>query len=546
MLRLNYIEAGLGSVLVTLGASGSIFVTGFALALGATGLQIGILAALPAFAGIVQLLGSYLMERLRTTKGLCLVAYYLFTALWGATVAAPLVVFRGALEGGRLPALLVGILLVSVAQALLNVSWMAWKAAVIPEAVRGKFFGTRNMVAGLTGMVATLAAGRFLDFWDVRFALADAAVAYAIVFGSGIVLSLLAAQTLQRVTDAPPVESSEGGFWSQLAAPVRDRNFRLFILFGAAWGFAVGVPSPFFNVFMLQDLSMGFSLIAALGLASGLANMGGMAVWGRLSDLTGPKPLYLVCLVGVVVMTLGWVIVTPGSVWLLWPLYLMSGTFWSGIALVNVSMMMGLAPSGRSGPYFAVYAAAAGITSAVAPIVGGYLLPGIERLQIAFAPSPIQVLFLLSAAMRLACLPLLAAIRAPAKMQLGEMLRAARELRRLQPNRGSGWGAGMAAMENASNLMGTGAAAMEGAIERALERTARAGRVIEDALFRVDRSLDERAGRWESLVTRGLDRVWPLLQRLLRWLADEDADGGLGTGDSGRGEAGPSDEKGAR
>jgi MFS family permease len=522
VLWLNYTEAGLSAVLFNLGMAGSIFVIGFALELGARDVQIGLLAALPAIASLIQVLGSSLMERFRTAKGLCIASYFAYIVMWGITITAPLLVMRGAIQNTRLAALLAGILLINLIQALLNVSWMAWKAGIIPEGSRGRFFGTRSMIAGLCGMIATLSAGRLVDTWPDRFPGGDPAAVYAWIFGTGIVLATLALVFLRRVPDAPPVEAPPAPFTVRLLGPIRDHNFRLLIVFGMAWGFATGIASPFFNVFMLQHLRMNFSAIAALGLASGFANMGGMMGWGRLSDITGPRPLLAVCIGGVGLMTAGWAWVTPGMTWMLWPLSLLSGLFWSGIALCSISLLMGLAKPGQGGSYFAVFAAASGLCTAAAPVLGGYLLGIFQTWQSPLPLGPIQTLFLLAAVIRLSCLPLLLMVKAPAKVPLSELLQFVREIRRLQPGRLPNWGAGISAMESIDSVLATGSAVIERAVERTISRTARAGQAVGHALFVVDRHLDEQAGAWEAFISRTVDTFAPWVQSRIRWLADED------------------------
>src|SRR2546426_11802098 len=69
-LRLSLADAALSSTMTTL--AGGVFLTGFALALGASQLQIGILAALPTLANVAQLAGSYFIERTGQRKPLCL------------------------------------------------------------------------------------------------------------------------------------------------------------------------------------------------------------------------------------------------------------------------------------------------------------------------------------------------------------------------------------------------------------------------------------------------------------------------------------------
>src|SRR5262245_62832618 len=69
-LRLSLADAALSTTLQTL--TTGVFLTGFGLAIGASQVQIGILAALPTLGNVAQIVGSYFIERTGQRKRLCL------------------------------------------------------------------------------------------------------------------------------------------------------------------------------------------------------------------------------------------------------------------------------------------------------------------------------------------------------------------------------------------------------------------------------------------------------------------------------------------
>ena len=60
-IRMSLYESALSTVLMTL--VGGVFLTGFALAIGASNFQIGLIAALPTFANLTQVFGSYIIAK---------------------------------------------------------------------------------------------------------------------------------------------------------------------------------------------------------------------------------------------------------------------------------------------------------------------------------------------------------------------------------------------------------------------------------------------------------------------------------------------------
>ncbi|MFO7942236.1 MAG: hypothetical protein R6U92_06320 [Bacillota bacterium] len=74
------LEGALGSVMTTV-TTGA-YLTGFALALGATDAMIGEIAALPSLANVLQLVGSYFLARSGSARGLCLASLMAHRLSW--------------------------------------------------------------------------------------------------------------------------------------------------------------------------------------------------------------------------------------------------------------------------------------------------------------------------------------------------------------------------------------------------------------------------------------------------------------------------------
>src|SRR5579863_5262229 len=93
-MRLSISEGALACAMGTL--TGGVFLTGFALALGASRFQIGLLAAMPTFANFAQLLGAIAIERTGHQKGVCLSALSLSRIFSLVVLLTPLVALAGA------------------------------------------------------------------------------------------------------------------------------------------------------------------------------------------------------------------------------------------------------------------------------------------------------------------------------------------------------------------------------------------------------------------------------------------------------------------
>ncbi|GIX47312.1 MAG: MFS transporter [Candidatus Tectimicrobiota bacterium] len=405
-LRDSTLDGAFSAVMGSL--TGGVFLTGFALkVLHAQPQQIGVLAALPTLANLVQLAGSYLVETTGQRKRLCLLGSVLSKTLWLLVLLLPLLPLPAA---GRVWAL-VGILaLTSLLSSLSGVAWMAWMSDLVPEAQRGTYFGKRNLVAAACGMAALLLGGKVLSLWEQHFGEGHA-TGFLLLFAAGIAAGGVSAWFLSRVPDLPPAATGPGFRLRLFGQPFRDPNFLTLTLFVAAWTFATQLAAPFYGVFMLEHLRADFSLMTALSTLATLANMLMLKSWGPIADRLGNKPVILVAGGVLAVVPFLWILAPPAAYTL--PLavaHALSGACLAGASLSQFNILLKLAPPAGRSVYIAVFNATVGLIGGLAPVVGGSLsqaLQGFQAIIGGITLSNLHVLFLLSAALQLLALALL-------------------------------------------------------------------------------------------------------------------------------------------
>ena len=136
--------------------------TGFALWLGASPFDIGLLTALPAFAGLAQLLAPYFTERSGQRKPLIMSTVSGQRLLWLPVALLP---FLALPPAGRVALLLLLVTVSAMLGALGGVPWLSWMGDLVPKDMRGRYFGARNLVLGAVALVMAPLLGVFLDLW---------------------------------------------------------------------------------------------------------------------------------------------------------------------------------------------------------------------------------------------------------------------------------------------------------------------------------------------------------------------------------------------
>lgn len=141
--------------------TGGVFLAGFALYLGMNEFMIGLLAAIPFVVTIFQLPVSYIIRKKGTRKA---IAY--FGAAGGRIIWIPivLVAFAPILTGGLKYMIVLSLFFLSHGFASVSyVAWLSWTSDLVPEQMRGRFFGTRNMLCGIAGMIVIVIFGNLVD-----------------------------------------------------------------------------------------------------------------------------------------------------------------------------------------------------------------------------------------------------------------------------------------------------------------------------------------------------------------------------------------------
>ncbi len=357
--------------------SGGVFLTGFALALGASELLIGIIAALPFVMKLSQLYLSWRVEKLGRWR---------HTAFRGAVLgraalllAAFVPVGVAAVSGAPFGAIaLTGIMaLFALGATVFELGYLTWLAELIPEQRRGVFWGKRGRMSGF----AALAMGIIAAF-VVQQLQTDAGDAepFGWMFAFGALVGLVGLLFLRRIPDSrrQQTRESEPPVAETLLRPTKDANYRRLLIFAAWWGFAGGLIAPFFTVYMLQDLRLSILEVTILTTLTGATMSLVQLYWGRLGDRFGAKTVLRVGTYLVTVVPFLWLFTGSGSLWLIVVIQLLSGLGWGAHHLSLNNLILNISPPKARPSYLATYGAVNGVSETVAPILGGAIIVAIQ------------------------------------------------------------------------------------------------------------------------------------------------------------------------
>ncbi|MBX7165236.1 MAG: MFS transporter [Pirellulales bacterium] len=355
----------------------------FAQDLGAKGIELAILLALPAVVGLYRLFAPRWITLCGGAKRACLVA---LAASYLLLATLPLIVLEASVSASPRWALAAVIGLLCVHQLLEFIGTVAlwsWLADLVPAPIRGRYFGRRNAWQLVVLVPTLLASGRLIDLWREHWP-EQILLAYALVTGAGAILLLASLGPLVAMVPTPlrriaPSSAHAGRptAWLDVFACV---PFRWLLVFGCWLSFFNGLTQVAQNVYPKQVLHIGLATLAVLQSTMRIGQIG-VGLWaGGFSDRYGNRPT----------LVLGQLLVAAGPLCYFlsrgnWP----SGVFWIGAAYVlwsayaalNVclpNLMLKLVPDASRGAGIAIYFAATSLAYAVSTVLGGVLFDALK------------------------------------------------------------------------------------------------------------------------------------------------------------------------
>jgi MFS family permease len=325
------------------------FVTLYILALGGTRGQVGLMSSLSSLcAALLLLVGAVLVERFGHRKEI--------TILFGGGMARLAILVMA-----LLPLLIKGQAIVWVA-IILSVArdsfgnlafpaWMSVTADIVPMEGRGRFFGSRNFIMGVTGILAILLVGELIT----RISLP---LGYQIAFGLAFAFGMLSTFSFGHLRDpkgsVPPVKAT--GSFSPRAMLNDLKEHPTFLALGlimAFWNFSLNIAGPFFNVYMVSNLKFTASMVGIASIVTTIASFLILRRVGRLSDRWGPRRVQMISMLLIPLLPISWLFVT--QFWHVVVLNIFSGLFWGAFNLASFNFLLSLTPDAQRARFSAYY-----------------------------------------------------------------------------------------------------------------------------------------------------------------------------------------------
>ncbi|GJM41351.1 MAG: MFS transporter [Ardenticatenaceae bacterium] len=351
------------------------FVTLFALAYGATNGQVGTLTAVANLLGAMALFpGARLVERLGARKPI---------VLWSGGGVARLLLLLLALMPFLItqPSLAIAAIIIlnglrAFMGNLANPGWTSLVADLVPEAMRGRYFSSRNVAMGLAALLVAPLAGRIIILGNGWGELDQ--FGYQAVFFLAFLFGLISTFSFHRVDEPQAAVALQTKHHrGDLRRAIRQAPGYLGLVLSAfVWNMALQTAAPFFNVYLVNAFHSSATTIGLLASVSSLTALLGQRVFGRLLDVRGA--LWVALLTGFLIpgLPLAWMFITAD--WQVGIINTFGGFLWAGYSLANFNLLLTLTSDEQRPRAVALYQTAVFSSAVIGPLLGGFLADSVS------------------------------------------------------------------------------------------------------------------------------------------------------------------------
>ncbi len=343
------------------------YISLYILSLGAKEFQIGLMSSISSFlAALMLFLGAILAERIGHHKEIVVVSGGMLGRFCILLLVFVPIFFHG------VNVVWIAISFSVLREAFGNLSYPAWMSVInesIPIEGRGRYFGSRNFVMGIAGMVTTLAAGKIITLFVHQ-------TGYQIVLAAAFVLGLASTYSFFSIKMQPTITKLERGASLSLKAIPGllkgQPQFVALMLTAGLWNFAINISGPFFNVYMVQNLHFSASIVGLTSVATALSGLLVLNGVGALSDRLGPRKLQIFSMILIPLLPIMWIFAREP--WQIVLINIFGGTIWAAFNLTSFNLMLNSIPKDKVPSYSALYQIMVTLSLAFGAILGSALI----------------------------------------------------------------------------------------------------------------------------------------------------------------------------
>ena len=266
------------------------YITPFALKLSSKEINIGLLSA---FTGLIsplaQLFGSRLMDS-HARKKIVRVAVFWQAVMWLPLTVLAVLKYYNLFQSSLIYLLIIFYSIIVALGGIAFPPWFSWMGDLVSNNNRGKYFAKRNIVTGISELIAVILGALILYLLENTFFIL---FGFGLLFTVSFISRLISFSILYRQYSRYPTNVKRYAH-SIKTIFKENKNFRSFAYYQLFLNFAIFFASPFFAVYMLSELKFNYFTYMFVSLSGSLFYLLFSSFIGKFSDKYGNVKLLVI------------------------------------------------------------------------------------------------------------------------------------------------------------------------------------------------------------------------------------------------------------
>ncbi|MBI4895090.1 MAG: MFS transporter [Candidatus Aenigmarchaeota archaeon] len=373
------------------------YISPYAISLGATNKEIGLLGVLQSLGSALGQIPGARLVSMMSRKAIWTMSYTLSRLLWIPILLIAIIPIYQVLL------LMIIVFTICFLNGIRNPAWSSLMGDIVPPNRRGEYFGKRNMITGIAGLLTTVASGIMLVVFG-----------FGILFFLSIIIGLFAVYFFLKIYE-PPVKS-EFHYKHSFSFSIKDiafsmkmhSNFVWFTIYMCIVSFAIAISSPFYTVYMIKNLDIGYIWYAVLITINALIAILSQPYWGKFSDKYGDRVILIITSIMICFIPLFWMFATTVEHLIL--IHIFDGFMFGGWTLVTFNFLLSSTPENKRAGYIANHTLFAGLATVSGTLLASILIEYFE-ISLMMGVAALTTIFFLSFIVRLVSLAFLPKIQ---------------------------------------------------------------------------------------------------------------------------------------
>jgi hypothetical protein len=332
----------------------------------------GVVAATPAVANAIHILIVPFFARFMKVRDMVISFGWLNLGAWiSGMVGIAFLPLDEADKAGLFFAILYGI--ISLSASLMGIAWTAWVGDFVPSRLRGRYFGRRNRLTSVSTISFMLLSIILLKYFDAS------REAYLLLIGLAVAGRMVSMMVNMLIRSPDPTGGSiSHANWAKEITDLRKQKTLLrFIAFGTVAGFWLAGAGAIAALYAFNDLGASPAKFTSFSLVATISGAICVPLWGKLIDRHGAIPIIMITFFAWRIGDLGWLFITPDTLYWMYPMWLWGGAMSTGYVLATFTVILKVIPKKSRSAGISLNLTSTSIAGAIAPLAVGALISNV-------------------------------------------------------------------------------------------------------------------------------------------------------------------------